>query len=99
MPNWCSNKVEIEANDSNLLKRLKKAVDEDKDLFNQFVPQPKFSNDQEWYGWNCDNWGTKWDAKPFNVIWNDDCVTFGLDTAWSPPIQFYREMEIGRAHV
>ena len=46
MPNWCSNNVTIEASDSESLKRLLNAVNDEKELFNQFVPQPKFSNDQ-----------------------------------------------------
>ena len=59
MPNWCSNNVTIEADpDSELFRKLMNSVNDEKDLFNQFVPQPKFENDQEWYGWNIENWGT-----------------------------------------
>jgi hypothetical protein len=25
------------------------------------VPQPNFAGDQDWYMWNVNNWGTKWD--------------------------------------
>ena len=94
MPNWCSNNVTIEATDSELLKRLQDALDDEKDLFNQFVPQPEFEGDQDWYMWNIENWGTKWDAKPYNGFhWEGNTVAFSLETAWSPPIQFYRAME------
>ena len=87
MPNWCSNNVTIEATDSELLKRLQDALDDEKDLFNQFVPQPEFEGDQDWYMWNIENWGTKWDAKPYNGFhWEGNTVAFSLETAWSPPI-------------
>ena len=39
-----------------------------------------------WYAWNVDNWGTKWDASVSEVVRDGDNewrVTF--DTAWSPP--------------
>ena len=94
MPNWCSNNVTIEADpDSELFRKLMNSVNDEKDLFNQFVPQPEFSNDQEWYGWNVDNWGTKWDAKPWNVIETSNGVTFSIETAWAPPIRFYEALE------
>ena len=90
MPNWCSNNVTIEADpDSELFRKLMNSVNDEKDLFNQFVPQPEFSNDQEWYGWNVENWGTKWDAQPSNITWEGNTVSFGLETAWAPPISLY----------
>lgn len=35
-----------------------------------------------WYGWNCDNWGTKWNAYDVEVI-SDETIKF--ETAWSAP--------------
>ena len=40
-----------------------------------------------WYNWNCDNWGTKWDAS--DVEFTDhgaDHKQYRFSTAWSPPI-------------
>ena len=93
MPDWCSNTVKIVADDSENLKRLQDAVQEGKDLFNQFVPQPKFENDQDWYMWNIENWGTKWDATPMDISWDNNEVSFNLETAWTPPIKFYEALE------
>jgi hypothetical protein len=93
MPNWCSNSVTIEATDSESLKQLQNAVNEEKELFNQFVPQPKFEGSDDWYMWNVENWGTKWDAQPFNIHWENNKVSFTMDTAWGPPIKFYEAME------
>jgi len=48
----------------------------------------------DWYTWNIKNWGTKWDIgeeiKPQSIEVNS--VTFGFDSAWSPPIEFYKHM-------
>jgi Ferredoxin-like domain in Api92-like protein len=55
---------------------------------------------KSWYEWQIDNWGTKWDIAE---IWDDmeapdsDSTMIGIsfDTAWSPPIEFYRSMTDG----
>lgn len=37
---------------------------------------------RSWYGWACENWGTKWNAR--EPMWtNDNTLTF--ETAWSCP--------------
>jgi len=91
MPNWCYNNVKISF-DSENEQELRDKVRFDKDLFCQFAPMPESVGDG-WYEWNISNWGTKWDAQPFDINWEDDCVTFQLETAWSPPIGFYEKME------
>ena len=49
--------------------------------------------DQDWYHWNCRNWGTKWDVAVDNksdysdtqITLNDDgSVMYHFQTAWSP---------------
>jgi hypothetical protein len=96
MPNWCSNVVTIHTNgDEELTTRLKDALSDDKDLFMQFVPRPKeYDEGEAWYGWNIDNWGTKWDAKPYSIEWiDDDTVKFNIETAWGPCNTFWQAME------
>ena len=47
---------------------------------------PDGKNDDRWYHWNIQNWGTKWDACNVEIDYADESqieVTF--DTAWSPP--------------
>jgi len=53
--------------------------------------EPSFGNHPDnWYNWNCDNWGTKWSA---SEVWNDRIdddgkvdgqTSYNFDTAWSP---------------
>lgn len=50
---------------------------------------------QDWYGWACDNWDTKWDAYDvgeWTYVQNMDndaesTGTLYFETAWSPPIK------------
>ena len=44
----------------------------------------------DWYGWACDNWGTKWDISEFyGVDRQDGMISFAFSSAWSPPIGAY----------
>ena len=49
----------------------------------------------EWYAWNLDNWGVKWDASNCNIS-NDspetNSITFAFDTPWGCPEHFVREL-------
>jgi hypothetical protein len=57
--------------------------------FQHLRPRPEDQEDN-WYDWNINYWGTKWDA---NIIdWcrdSDNELTIYCDTAWSPPIALY----------
>jgi hypothetical protein len=52
-----------------------------------------------WYEWNIDNWGTKWDVgsdSEYDELELTDgatTISLGFDSAWAPPIAFYRAME------
>jgi len=50
-----------------------------------------------WYDWAVSNWGTKWEPDTdgmdnVEVAEGDTSVDLSFDTAWAPPIEFYREM-------
>ena len=44
---------------------------------------------RSWYGWCCENWGTKWNASESQ--WLDD-HTLIFRTAWSTPIPIFEKM-------
>ena len=47
---------------------------------------PDGRNDDRWYHWCIDNWGTKWDACDKSVDYEDDeILALTFNTAWSPP--------------
>ena len=69
----------------------KKQPLEPEDFMTEFVRSMK--EDQDWYHWNCRNWGTKWDVAVDNksdysdtqITFNDDgSVMYHFQTAWSP---------------
>jgi len=43
-----------------------------------------------WYDFCVNHWGTKWDVRPYETVeLEDGTVSFGFDSAWSPPIGVY----------
>lgn len=39
----------------------------------------------EWYNWNCDNWGTKWNSVDTSATLDGNEINYIFDTAWSVP--------------
>jgi hypothetical protein len=64
---------------------------EEQGLLHWMRPMPADQRD-DWYGWCCSNWGTKWDiTHPFvSDDVEEDSITFSFDTAWGPPIEAFR---------
>ena len=47
---------------------------------------PDGKNDDRWYHWCIENWGTKWDACDKSIDYEDDeILALTFNTAWSPP--------------
>ncbi|EKX32493.1 hypothetical protein GUITHDRAFT_148576 [Guillardia theta CCMP2712] len=59
-------------------------------LFGHFLPRPASA---DWFHWNVQRYGTKWDVP--DPTWERDDLAFHLkfETAWSPPIPFYKFIE------
>lgn len=91
MPNWCENSVTFMHTDKTKIDALEVELSKEKDnqLFNVLCPRPA-EQDDNWYEWNCNNWGTKWDANIHDWQRQDDnTISLFFDTAWSPPIALY----------
>lgn len=88
MPNWVYNRMTITAPAARR-EEIKRAVrHDDKQLFSfdRILPRPAEEEDN-WYQWNVDHWGTKWDAcDPDLREETAESVSFGFRTAWSPPM-------------
>ena len=93
MPNWNSNTVTIKSDDKELMAKVIAAAESssENDFFSKLVPMPESESD--WYGWNLTNWGTKWDTGVNIIDQSDTEIVLSFDTAWSPPIAFYMELE------
>ena len=102
MPNYCYNTLSVTSDnfediklffDSN--KSINNQDNNDNSLlsFEKSVPKPEIEED--WYNWNIQNWGTKWDAIDV-VINNESEEEFSLEntneliytfsTAWGPAL-------------
>lgn len=59
--------------------------------FTAFHPMPK--HEKNWYDWNCENWGTKWDASDASIVKETSrSIQYYFDTAWAPPIPIIEKM-------
>jgi hypothetical protein len=47
----------------------------------------------DWYDWNVNNWGTKWDVNEPDHEVTNETVTTWFDTAWGPPLAFYEHLK------
>jgi hypothetical protein len=75
-------------------KNIKKDDDgkfDGESFMQEFVRSMK--EDQDWYHWNCRNWGTKWDVAVDNkseypntikTVNDDGSILYQFETAWSP---------------
>ena len=100
MPNWCQNRLVVEGSEAAVEAFRKANSTTDTALtFQAAVPRPE-SEEENWYSWNCENWGTKWDA--VDVGFDDDLwypvdsgldwTVYKFDTAWSAPIPWFRSL-------
>lgn len=45
---------------------------------------PDGKNDDRWYDWSYNNWGTKWDASNLESDVDESYAEFEFETAWAP---------------
>jgi hypothetical protein len=107
MPNWCLNKLTVEHTDVSMVGRFEKAYNLGKTC-EEFLPVPEgYYDNEKWYGWCVDNWGTKWDIGADmgtdREEWHGlkatrvgNQVNCSFDSAWSPPVGLYDKLvELG----
>ena len=55
---------------------------------------PDGKNDDRWYSWCVDNWGTKWDmCDKYTAEIEEGWAEFGFNTAWSPPYGIFDKIK------
>ena len=96
MPNWCQNVVTVSHADKSKLDEFRQAAVNNQtkasaDFMNVLCPKPADVGDN-WYEWNVSNWGTKWDMDVFVTEDTDESLTLSADSAWAPPIEFFRHL-------
>lgn len=92
MPNWCSNIIDITIDPvygregfDRFVQTLNTPNNKGEVVnfsFHQTFPRPL---GEDWYIWNCSNWGTKWDVDYVIMVVAPDLIHLEFDTAWTPP--------------
>ena len=74
--------------------------------FNRLIPIPtnifqgdlsveeekKYGEENCWYRWQINNWGTKWDACEVEIqMYDDDVMGIMFQTAWNAPLPYMQE--------
>jgi hypothetical protein len=93
MPNWCNNSVTVSHPDKEMMAKFADGV-KNGNLLATFIPMPE-EKKEDWYGWNVDNWGTKWDVCSGEFELDEDGLSGNgwFDTAWSPPTSAYSKLQ------
>jgi hypothetical protein len=99
MPNWCMNKLTVSHANPDMVDRFENAYNLGK-ACNEFLPLPE---GEDWYNWQINNWGTKWDIGAdigtekeerygLKATRVDNEVSCSFDSAWSPPVGLYEKL-------
>jgi hypothetical protein len=94
MPNWCQNYVTLTHEDPAMIEKALGAFRKG-DFFKELVPRPE-EEEENWYSWNINNWGTKWDVGDEDGVGDDmdeNMLSLHFDSAWSPPLAGYEKLE------
>ena len=73
-------------NENGELPKLEQMKNPDGSILWETYNFPDGKNDDRWYHWCVENWGTKWDVSELNIEYLDDeQLELTFSTAWSPP--------------
>ena len=107
MPNWVDNELIISGENVNEFIQFNQD-DENQLSFEKSVPCPdtvykgclgsierKSYGKNNWYDWNIENWGTKWDCNNSTIVTSDQhMVHYDFTTAWSPPLAWLEKTKL-----
>lgn len=89
MPNLCDNVVIFFHEDDTMMEKLIQSAEKN-ELLQSFVPSKE--DDEKWYEWAYENWGTKNEVDITDVKYEGKTIQIMFESAWSPPIKFYSNM-------
>jgi len=73
-------------NENGELPKLEQMKNPDGSILWETYNFPSGKNDDRWYHWCVENWGTKWDVSELDIEYMDDeILELTFSTAWSPP--------------
>ena len=98
MPNWCNNDLQITGPKEQIKRFKEKAkgkeienIDVDL-LLSSIIPPPKDIGDN-WYQWNIENYGCKWDCNGIleESMSGEGELYYTFDSPWSPPLEWLKQ--------
>jgi Ferredoxin-like domain in Api92-like protein len=107
MPNWFHQTLTITGPAEERERFLAECFTNFELDFHKVVPQPEHiqkstdggfmgpdgtNRQPDWYEWNCEHWGTKWNAQNTSITVDANTITLSFSTAWVPPIPVYVEL-------
>jgi len=96
MPNWVFNTLKVSGNRSQVGEFAVKAASNNSEFsFMGFVkPEDAELYKDNWYNWNIENWGCKWDASDVQVQVFDQGANmfYEFSTPWGAPINFFEKL-------
>lgn len=95
IPNWCFNTIRISGPRREIKKFEEHLSNTDgKDWFSYFVKPDRELAEDEWYGWNVENYGCKWNCDAIDwFLESPETISFTFDSPWGPPIVLYENIE------
>ena len=95
MPNWCYTTLNVDGSKEQIKEfssLVSRAIENNNSLCNTIIPRPA-SEEENWYDWNCQNWGSKWDVTDMFVDHEDDTnLNLTFATAWNPIFPIFDEL-------
>ena len=80
-------------NEAGQLPVLREHKNANGEVFHRSYDFPDGKNDDRWYDWNVNNWGTKWDIdQPECDELDHNCFECSFETAWSPAEGIFYEL-------
>lgn len=90
MPNHCCNTVRLSGKEETIKTLLDAEFS-----FKVLCPMPESSpsDEESWYEWKLEHWGTKWDRFDYQVLKQGPrALEMVFTTAWSSPYRFFEHL-------
>jgi len=106
MPNWCDNAVEIKGDEETLTKLMEHITESEEDLYQSIldfitpvedrVSSKILGEGDDWYSYNMENFGCKWDTGDASVDHYGDHIMMFFQSPWGPPNVIFERL--GEVH-
>lgn len=89
MPNWCSNTFKVSGTEEEINSFENFLNEKDGKQWFDFFVKPADENSDDWYSYNLENYGCKWNCDAQDWQRDGDTIQFWFDSPWGPPTKLY----------